>query len=101
MFALKEVSRDEIVLEIQGPLSGEATNEFQSRMDEVAAGRYLIVSLDLSQTPSINSAALGKILLFRKKLADGGRTLQIIRCSDALFKTFQMIKFDKLVTIKR
>ncbi len=101
MLALKEVSREEIVLEVQGPLSGEATNEFQARMDELAAGRFLTISLDLSQTPSINSAALGKILLFRKKLAETGRTLQIVGCSDALYKTFQMIKFDKLVTIRK
>ena len=101
MFTEKETSREEIVLAIQGPLSGEATVEFQSRMENLASGRYLTVTLDLSQTPSINSSALGKILLFRKKLAEGGRTLQIVGCSEPLFKTFQMIKFDKLVTIRK
>ncbi len=101
MFQQKETSREEIVLSVQGPLSGEATNEFQTRMEELAAGRHLTISLDFSQTPSINSSALGKILLFRKKLAEGGRTLQIVGCSDPLFKTFQMIKFDKLVTIRK
>ncbi len=101
MFVQKEASPEEIVLAVQGPLSGEATNEFHTRMEELASGRYLTISLDLSQTPSINSSALGKILLFRKKLAEGGRTLRIVGCSDQLFKTFQMIKFDKLVTIKK
>ncbi len=101
MFTEKETSREEIVLSVQGPLSGEATAEFQSRMEALTAGHYLTVTLDFSQTPSINSSALGKILLFRKKLAEGGRTLQIVGCSDALFKTFQMIKFDKLVTIRK
>lgn len=101
MLVQKEASREEIVLAVQGPLTGEATNEFHSRMEELTSGHYLVISLDLSQTPSINSSALGKILLFRKKLADGGRTLQIKGCSEALFKTFQMIKFDTLVTIKK
>lgn len=101
MLAQKEVSREEVVLAVQGPLSGEATNEFHSRMEQIALGQYLTISLDLSQTPSINSTALGKILLFRKKLADGGRTLQIVGCSDTLYKTFQMIQFDKLVTIRK
>ncbi len=101
MFTVKEASREETVLSVQGPLSGEATNEFQTRMEELAAGHSLTISLDFSQTPSINSSALGKILLFRKKLAEGGRTLRIVGCSDALFKTFQMIKFDKLVTIRK
>jgi anti-anti-sigma factor len=101
MFEQKETSREEIVLSVQGPLSGEATAEFQTRVEELAAQRYLTITLDFSQTPSINSSALGKILLFRQKLAEGGRTLQIVGCSDALFKTFQMIKFDKLVSIKK
>ena len=101
MFAEKETSREEIVLAVEGSLSGEATTEFQSRMEELTSGRYLTVTLDLSHTPSINSSALGKILLFRKKLAEGGRTLQIVGCSEPLFKTFQMIKFDKLVTIRK
>ncbi|HVP19173.1 MAG TPA: STAS domain-containing protein [Spirochaetia bacterium] len=101
MIVQKEVSRDEVILAVNGSLSGEATNEFHFRLEQLASGQYLTVSLDLSQTPSINSSALGKILLFRKKLADGGRTLQIVACSDALFKTFQMIQFDKLVTIKK
>ena len=101
MFTQKEASRDEIVLSVQGPLSGEATAEFHTRMEELAAGRHLTITLDFSQTPSINSSALGKILLFRQKLAEGGRTLQIVGCSEPLFKTFQMIKFDKLVTIRK
>jgi anti-anti-sigma factor len=101
MFTEKETSREEIVLSVQGPLSGETTAEFQTKMEELTSGRYLTVTLDFSQTPSINSSALGKILLFRKKLAEGGRTLQIVGCSDPLFKTFQMIKFDTLVTIRK
>jgi len=101
MLTQKETSRDEIILSVQGPLSGDATAEFHTRMEELSAARYVTITLDFSQTPSINSSALGKILLFRQKLAEGGRTLQIVGCSDPLFKTFQMIKFDKLVTIRK
>ncbi|HUI69472.1 MAG TPA: STAS domain-containing protein [Spirochaetia bacterium] len=97
----QNASRDEVTLSVKGPLSGETTTEFQSRMEGLVAAGHLTVTLDLSQTPSINSSALGKILLFRKKLAEGGRTLQIVGCSEPLYKTFQMIKFDKLVTIRR
>jgi len=101
MFTQKETSREEIILSVQGPLSGETTAELHTRLEQFVAGHYVTITLDLSQTPSINSSALGKILLFRQKLAEGGRTLQIVGCSEPLFKTFQMIKFDKLVTIKK
>ena len=41
------------------------------------------------------------ILTAFKKLAERERTLQIRGCSETLFKTFQMIKFDTLISIKR
>ncbi len=89
------------MLVVTGSLSGDATNEFHRQVEELAAGGCAIISLDLSKSDSINSSALGKILLFRKKLAEQQRTLQIKGCSESLFKTFQMIKFDTLISIKK
>jgi anti-anti-sigma factor len=101
MFQRKVVSKDEVVLEVSGQLSGEATAEFQKNLEIVYAEGLPTVTLDLSRTLTINSSALGKILLFRKKLSEGGRVLQIKGCSDALYKTFQMIKFDTLIPIRK
>src|SRR5271157_1412627 len=101
MFERKTISRDEVLLSVIGSLSGETTNEFHRQVEELSAASYGIISLDLSRTDSINSSALGKILLFRKKLAEQQRTLQIKGCSESLYKTFQMIKFDTLISIKR
>lgn len=101
MFERKDLSKDEVLLTVVGSLSGETTNEFHRQVEELASASYVTISLDLSRTDSINSSALGKILLFRKKLAEQQRTLQIKGCSESLFKTFQMIKFDTLISIKR
>jgi len=101
MFQKKETTKGEAILEIHGPLSGDITNEFQKQLQELAAGGNNTITLDLSDVGTINSSSLGKILLFRKKLSEEGRTLQIKGCSEALFKTFQMIKFDKLINIER
>jgi anti-anti-sigma factor len=101
MFERRNISKDEVVLSVVGSLSGETTNEFHRQVEELAAASYPVISLDLSRTPGINSSALGKILLFRKKLAEQQRTLQITGCSDSLYKTFQMIKFDTLISIKK
>ena len=101
MFERKDLSKDEVLLTVVGSLSGETTNEFHRQVEELAGAAYATISLDLSRTDSINSSALGKILLFRKKLAEQQRTLQIKGCSESLFKTFQMIKFDTLISIKR
>ena len=101
MFERKELSKDEVLLTVMGPLTGENTNEFHRQMEELTAASYSTISLDLSHTNSINSSALGKILMFKKKLAETQRTLQIRGCSDTLLKTLQMIKFDALISIKK
>jgi anti-anti-sigma factor len=101
MFETKNVSKDEVLLTVVGPLSGEATNEFHRQVEELAGASYAVISLDLSRTDAINSSALGKILLFRKKLAEQQRTLRITGCNESLYKTFQMIKFDTLISIKK
>ncbi len=101
MFTTKEVSKDEIVLEVQGALNGEPAADFQSRLDEVVSGPHQTIALDLSQVESINSSCIGRILLSRKRLSEQGRSIRISGCSNALLNTFQLIKFDKLVKIEK
>ena len=101
MFLQKEVSKDEVLLEISGPLNGEPANEFQKYLEELSEGSYKTITLNLSEVSSINSSCIGKILLFRKKLAEQDRTIRIRGCSDSLYSTFQLIKFDKLLSIER
>ena len=101
MFNVKQVSSEEVILEVIGPLAGETAIAFHRVMEELAAGKSSRITLDLSKTPTINSSVLGKILLFSKKLAEQERTLQVRGCSEALYKTFQMIKFDSLISIKQ
>jgi anti-anti-sigma regulatory factor len=101
MFRQETVSNDETVLVIGGPLSGDSVVEFQKKMDALSTSRFLTITLDLSLTPTINSEALGKLIVFRKKLTDLGKTLQIRGCSDGMYKIFQMIQFDKLMSITK
>ena len=101
MFLRKVLSKEESMLEILGPLSGETANDFQEHLQEMAAEPHARLTLNLAGVTTINSPSLGKILLFRKKLAEQGRVLQIRGCSEALYKTFQMIKFDTLIPIEK
>ena len=101
MFERKDLSRNEVVLSVLGPLAGEATAEFHRQVEELVSASYDTIILDLSRTDSINSSALGKILLFRKKLAESQRNIRIKGCSETLLKTFKMIKFDTLIPIEK
>ena len=75
MFEQRNVSRDEVMLIVTGSLSGERTAEFHRHMEDLVAVGSGVVTLDFTNTDSINSSALGKILLFRNKLAEQDRTL--------------------------
>ena len=94
-------SDDEVVLDVSGALSGEPASEFQRALEALDDDSYATITLNFTDVNSINSSCIGKILLFRKRLSEAGRTIRIQGCSDSLFSTFQLIKFDKLVPIER
>ena len=58
-----------------------------------------MITLDLSQVPTMNSAAIGKLLSFRKRLLDQQKNLRIQGLSDGLYKLLQVIKLDQLFDI--
>jgi len=101
MFTKKELSSEEIMLEVQGALNGDTVDQFQKNLEELAASPHRIITLNFSDVNAINSSCIGKILLFRKRLSEENRTIQIKGCSDSLYNTFQLIKFDKLIAIDR
>ena len=101
MFDVKQVSNEEVILVVTGSLSSETAAGIHAIMEELCSGKSSRITLDLSNAPTINSSVIGKILLFSKKLAEQERTLQIRGCSEGLFRTFQMIKFDTMISIKQ
>ncbi len=101
MFEKKQISSREVVLVVTGPLSMEASAEFHRHLEQLFAQGSSIITLDLRGTDSIASSALGKILLFRKRLAEVSRTLRIRGCNETLYKTLQMVNFDSLISIEQ
>jgi anti-anti-sigma factor len=99
MFRQETVSQNETILVIGGPLSGDSVEEFHHKMEALCDARTPTITLDFSLTPALNSAAIGKLILFQKKLAEKGKTLQIRGCGDSVRRIFQMIRLDKLIRI--
>jgi anti-anti-sigma factor len=97
MFRIETVSGDESILVAIGPIAGESGAEFGKKIEALVAGRASTVTLDLSQVPAMNSEAIGKLLLLRKKLAEQKRVLRIQGCSDPLWQIFKTIKLDTLI----
>jgi anti-anti-sigma factor len=101
MFRIETVPGDETILIASGPIAGESAAEFGKKIEALVAGRASTVTLDLSQTPAMNSEAIGKLLLLRKKLAEQKRVLRIRGCSDPLWRIFKTIKLDTLIPMEQ
>jgi anti-anti-sigma factor len=101
MFRIETVSGDETILIASGPIAGEATADFGKKVEALVGGRASNITLDLSQVPAMNSEAIGKLLLLRKKLADQKRVLRIQGCSDPLWQIFKTIKLDTLIPMQQ
>ena len=101
MLRQETVSSREVILIVVGALSGPSVEEFHEKMEDLCSGRFQKVTLDLSGAPSVNSAALGKLLYFRKKLDEHGGTLQIGGCSDGILRILKAIKLDQLIPVRK
>ncbi len=96
-----ENSANEVTLKLSNLTPEEVRTEFQAALDDAFKGSYKIITLDLSELSAMLSSLLGKILLFRKKTLEQGKVLQIRGCSDELFKVFQSIKLDSVLSIQK
>ena len=101
MFERKDISEQEVQLQVTGSLDSEAAEQFQIELSRLADGDHKTISLELSAVPSINSTCIGKILLLRKSLSEQDRSIRISGCSDALYNVFQLIDLDKRIKIDR
>ena len=101
MFEHREISEQEIQLQVSGSLNRETAEQFQLELNRLAGGDHQTITLELSEVPAINSSCIGKILLLRKSLTEQDRSIRIRGCSDALYNVFQLIDLDKRISIER
>jgi anti-anti-sigma regulatory factor len=101
MFDMRQVSDDEVILVVNGPLLQEATADFQAQIDVLMHSKHATVTLDFTNTTAIVSACLGKIIRLRSYLVESQRTLRIRGCSDNLYSMFVMLKFNTMFSIKQ
>jgi anti-anti-sigma regulatory factor len=99
MIHQEPVSRIETILVVDGPLSGDLVDVLHERLTELSTGTCLTITLDLSSSPVLNSAAIGKLLFFSRKLAESRKTLRIRGCSEGIYRIFKALQLDKLMEI--
>jgi anti-anti-sigma factor len=99
MISQIHISRIETIVAVEGPLTGDSVEELHRVLTELSTGSCLTISLDLSRSPVLNSASLGKILFFRRKLEEQRKTLRIQGCSEGVHRILTAMQFNKLMDI--
>ncbi len=94
-----EVSPQVVELEVSADLTESTVNEFRTALYAELDRPHRQVKLILKKVRSINSAALGAILLFQKKARDEGKEIVIAECSDELRRTIMAIRLDRIISV--
>ena len=89
-----------VELEIHTNLNDEAVAEFKSALYAELDRPVTEVRLNLDRVFSINSAALGALILFQKKAREQGKRVLIAECSDELRKILIAIRLDRIIDMK-
>ena len=95
-----ELSPHEVELTVSGDLTESTVNEFRAALYAELDRPHRRVKLNLQKVKSINSAALGAILLFQKKARDEGKEIMITKCSDELRRTIMAIRLDRIIAVE-
>jgi anti-anti-sigma factor len=96
----REIDPQSVELEISGDLTEGAVKEFRAALYSELERPHRQVRLNLVKVRSINSAALGAILLFQKKAREDGKDIVIARCSDELRRTIMAIRLDRIIAVE-
>ena len=101
MFKRKEVSENEITIEVQKITPQEFSDHFQQEANEVLNTGYALVTLDLQAVKHLSTAGIGKIIMMHRKMNEQKRTLRIKGCSNALFEVFKLLQLNNLMPIEK
>jgi len=98
-----ELERKETTMRVR--LSGRIDNEgaavFGSALDRAFLANPQRAALDLSQVAFINSAGIGKLLSFYKRMRNRDAEIRIEGINDDVFTMFKAIRLDKLIPIEK
>ncbi len=101
MFFLKEISKDENVLEVYDNLELYNQSEYELYFKHLEAGNQRLVTLDLTNLKVINAMTLGRIVCLRQRLLQEERTMRIKGCNDNVYKTLKFLKSDRVISLEK
>jgi len=95
-----ELSPQVVELTVSTDLTESTVNEFRAALYAELDRPHRQVKLNLKKVKSINSAALGVILMFQKKAREEGKEIMISESSDELRRTIMAIRLDRIIKVE-
>jgi len=84
------------LIEARGNITGDAVEEFRTALHEAIAAPGHLILLDMAKVQTMNSRAIGVLLLARKMATAEGRTIRFDKCNEQLAKTLLALRFDTI-----
>lgn len=100
-FYARELSKNEIVLEITGSLDGENLEILLEELNELIDNSYKTIILDLSKINSCDITRFSKILHLHQRLKTQNRKIEICGCSLSLYNLLKRSKLSEVIDIHK
>lgn len=95
-----ESTLKEYTIEIRGSLTGlENIRNITDKLEELMDAEVKVVNLDMTETESIESAAITQILVYKKKFSEKNILLRIKGCSERVLKILKMLRLEGSISI--
>jgi anti-anti-sigma factor len=90
-----------VLIKVVGAIDTEGGAELSNKFAEVANDPSILsVSFDLSEVPTVTSAAIGKLLRFYKVIDSRKGKMVVSGISPGLRRQFAEIHLDKIIPVK-
>jgi anti-anti-sigma regulatory factor len=94
-----ERTGDALQVQIVGPFRFDMHDALE-QIYAPNAPRYARYDIDLSQSPMVDSAALGMLLHLREHAGGDDTAIHIRGCCDAVLRVLQVTQFDRIFCIE-
>ena len=96
-----QISNDnsEVKLKINGRFDFDSHEDFGCALEHTKKYPHAKYVLDFCDVESIDSSALGMLLLLRDALGGESASLEIIRCQPDILEEFKIVNFFKMFKI--
>ena len=98
---IEVLSGEAAIVEINGPLNGETSPDFETYVNSLLEKRICFILLDAGNLQFVSSEGIGVILFIQKKLSENNGFFIMYNLQDEVQLLYNILGFDKVIKIAR